>query len=70
MAAMDKVFKCLSCGADIRLERKQDNTGWNKYNLDGSAHVDEKKKGGDVVAVIVRRGTEELTLQVELAARP
>lgn len=47
MAAMDKVFKCLSCGADIRLERKQDNTGWNKYNLDGSAHVDEKKKGGD-----------------------
>jgi serine protease Do len=30
----------------------------------------EKKKAGDVVAVVVRRGAEELTLQVELAARP
>jgi hypothetical protein len=28
----------------IKLERKSDNSGWNKYNLDGTAHVDERKK--------------------------
>jgi hypothetical protein len=43
MAAMQKVFKCLSCSSDIRLERKQDNSGWIKTNLDGSAHIHEKK---------------------------
>jgi hypothetical protein len=43
MAAMQKVFKCLSCQKDIRLERKLDNTGWIKYNLDGSKHADVKK---------------------------
>jgi hypothetical protein len=43
MAALEKVFNCLTCGAQIRLERKADNSGWLKYNLDGSDHVDEKK---------------------------
>jgi hypothetical protein len=43
MATMEKIFKCLSCQKDIRLERKPDNTGWNKFNLDGSAHIHEKK---------------------------
>jgi uncharacterized coiled-coil DUF342 family protein len=43
MASLEKVFNCLTCGAQIRLERKADNSGWLKYNLDGSDHVDEKK---------------------------
>lgn len=30
----------------------------------------EKKKAGDIVPVVVRRGSDEITLQVELAARP
>ncbi len=42
MAAMEKVFKCLTCQKEIRLERKPDNKGWNKYNLDDSEHIDEK----------------------------
>lgn len=44
MAAMEKVFKCLTCRKDIRLERKPDNSGWNKFNLDNTPHVDERKK--------------------------
>jgi uncharacterized coiled-coil DUF342 family protein len=43
MAALEKVYKYLSCGQQIKLERKADNSGWLKYNLDGSDHVDEKK---------------------------
>jgi stress response protein SCP2 len=45
MAAMQKVFKCLSCSSDIRLERKPDNSGWIKTNLDGTPHVHDNKKG-------------------------
>ncbi len=44
MATMEKIFKCLSCSSDIRLERKPDNTGWLKYNLDGTEHKDEKQQ--------------------------
>jgi hypothetical protein len=39
-----KTFKCLSCGTDIRLARKDDNSGWDKFNLDGSIHIDQQKK--------------------------
>jgi hypothetical protein len=41
---LDKTFKCMSCGADIKLQRKDDDSGWNRYNLDGTPHVDVKKK--------------------------
>ena len=58
MATMEKVFKCLSCGADIRLGRKQDNSGWNKFNLDGSEHVDEKKKSNTTGAQIAALAEE------------
>jgi hypothetical protein len=34
----------MSCGQQIKLEREADNSGWNKFNLDGSTHVDEKKQ--------------------------
>lgn len=44
MAAMQKTFKCLTCQQDIKLERKPDNSGWNKFNLDGTPHIDQKKK--------------------------
>ena len=44
MAAQpEKVFPCLSCGQSIKLARKDDNTGWIRYNLDGSIHKDERK---------------------------
>jgi hypothetical protein len=58
MATMEKVFKCLSCGADIRLERKANNSGWNKFNLDGSEHVDEKKKSNTTGAQIAALAQE------------
>ena len=41
---LDKTFKCLTCQADIKLQRKDDDSGWNRYNLDGTPHVDVKKK--------------------------
>src|SRR5215207_2460969 len=37
MAAMEKVYPCLACKQDIRLERKDNH--WVKWNLDGTAHV-------------------------------
>jgi hypothetical protein len=43
MATLEKTFSCMTCGAQIKLERKSDNSGWLKYNLGGSKHVDEKK---------------------------
>jgi hypothetical protein len=42
MAAMEKVYPCLVCKQDIRLERKDNH--WVKWNLDGTAHVDQQKK--------------------------
>jgi hypothetical protein len=44
MAAMQKTFPCLTCKQEIKLERKADNSGWNKYNLDGTEHKHESKK--------------------------
>ena len=43
MAVLEKVYTCLSCGQEIKLERKPDHSGWNKWNLDGTKHVDERK---------------------------
>jgi hypothetical protein len=34
----------MTCRQDIKLERKSDNSGWNKFNLDGSPHVHTPKK--------------------------
>jgi hypothetical protein len=30
-----KLFDCMTCGAQIKLSRKPDNSGWLRYNLDG-----------------------------------
>jgi hypothetical protein len=43
LAALEKVYTCLSCGQEIKLERKPDTSGWCKWNLNGTKHVDEKK---------------------------
>ena len=59
MAAIEKVFKCLSCQADIKLETDQEHNKWIKYNLDASEHVDEKKKSNNSGAQIA-----ELSKQV------
>ena len=38
-----KTFPCLTCKQEIRLQRNDTDSGWLKFNLDGSAHVHEKK---------------------------
>lgn len=43
-AQLEKVFQCLTCKQDINLARKDDNSGWIRYNLDGTLHIDERKK--------------------------
>jgi hypothetical protein len=43
VAALEKVFNCLTCGQEIKLERKPDNSGWYRWNLDGTKHVDFRK---------------------------
>jgi chromosome segregation ATPase len=42
MAALEKVYPCLTCGQDIKLERKDNR--WLRWNLDGTVHIDPKKK--------------------------
>lgn len=64
MAAMEKVFKCLTCQKEIRLERKPDNTGWNKYNLDGSEHIDEKKPSKNASSSQTQEKLEQLTTEI------
>jgi hypothetical protein len=46
MATLEKTFPCLSCKKEIKLERKADNSGWNKFNLDGTPHVHDNNKKG------------------------
>lgn len=62
---MEKVFKCLTCGADIRLERKPSNDVWLRWNLDGSPHIDEKKKSAAGAAQQQQQVVAELTKKVE-----
>ena len=42
MASLQKIYPCLSCGQEIRLERKDNK--WLRWNLDGTMHVDPTKK--------------------------
>jgi hypothetical protein len=35
LAALEKTFKCLSCDQEIKLERKPNNSGWNRFEADG-----------------------------------
>ena len=44
MPALEKIYNFMSCGAEIKLERKPHNSGWLSWNLDGSKHEDTKKK--------------------------
>lgn len=60
MATMEKTFLCLTCRQEIKLERKADNSGWNKFNLDGTEHKHEKKQQGSQTYQKV----EELTTQI------
>ena len=62
MAALEKIYACLSCGAEIKLERKPDNSGWIKYNLDGTKHMDTKKSTKPQAVTTVDNG---LQLQIE-----
>jgi hypothetical protein len=40
-----KLFDCMTCGAQIKLSRKPDNSGWNRYELDGTTlHKCQGKK--------------------------
>jgi hypothetical protein len=61
MAISAKTFPCLTCTQEIRLERKADNSGWNKFNLDNSPHVHEKKHHQQSQT---QQKIEELTKQV------
>ena len=70
-AQLEKVFQCLPCKQDIKLARKDDNSGWIRYNLDGSLHIDEKRKKSQQLqqqhqAVTVDNGSQiaELAKQV------
>lgn len=41
---LEKTYDCLTCKAPIKLARKEDGTGWEKFNLDGSPHTHPAKK--------------------------
>jgi hypothetical protein len=41
---LGKTYPCMGCGQTIKLQRKDDDSGWNKYNLDGSPHIHEQQK--------------------------
>jgi hypothetical protein len=41
---LQKTYPCLTCKADIKLARKDDNSGWNKFNLDGTPHIHQKQQ--------------------------
>ena len=43
MAALEKTFPCMTCQATIKLERKPDNSGWIRWNLDNTPHEHPKK---------------------------
>jgi hypothetical protein len=38
-----KEYECLTCKAPVKLERKADNSGWIKWNPDGTEHIHPKK---------------------------
>ena len=44
MAALEKTFPCMTCQATIKLERKPDNSGWIRWNLDNTPHEHPPKK--------------------------
>jgi hypothetical protein len=75
---LDKTFPCMTCGADIKLQRKDDDSGWNRFNLDGTVHVDAKKKSsppttqqqtGQLEAKIDTLITEVRALREEIAGK-
>lgn len=37
---------CFVCNQPIRVQRDEVHGKWLKFNLDGSEHVDERKRGG------------------------
>jgi hypothetical protein len=40
-----KVFDCMTCGGQIKLTRKPDNSGWLRFDLDGvTEHKCQKNK--------------------------
>jgi hypothetical protein len=34
-AQLQKTFQCMNCNADIKLQRKDDDSGWLRFELDG-----------------------------------
>jgi hypothetical protein len=36
---LQKTYQCLTCKADIKLAGNGDNSGWDKFNFDGTPHI-------------------------------
>jgi hypothetical protein len=56
---LDKIFPCLTCKKEIKLARNDTNTGWLRFNLDGTPHIDEKK-GNNATAEQIAQLSEEV----------
>lgn len=43
---LEKQFNCFDCKNQIKLKRKDDDSGWLRFNLDGTEHncTSQKKK--------------------------
>lgn len=39
-----KQFKCFDCKNEVKLQRKDDDSGWLRFNLDNTPHNCQKKK--------------------------
>jgi hypothetical protein len=49
---LDKIFPCLTCKKEIKLARNDTNTGWLRFNLDETPHVDEKTSKQSQIAAL------------------
>jgi hypothetical protein len=69
-AQLEKSFSCFTCKQQIKLQRKDDDSGWLKYNLDGTEHKHSKAKSNQHQKQKKQQTLEDkidnLTVQLEI----
>jgi hypothetical protein len=63
---LQKTYQCLTCKADIKLARKDDNSGWDKFNLDGTPHIHPSNKKNQQGAQLAALAQEVSELRAEV----
>jgi hypothetical protein len=68
-AQLQKPFVCFTCKQEIKLARKDDNSGWLKFNMNGTEHKHSSTSNSKTKTATTTTAATTLTVLAALEKR-